>query len=138
MLLTIQGARTPILSHQCSSNHNFLKTWKSKRRGYSSSRKGQSSWKGNLRKKKSFKYYKKMLAPMEALGWDGHRSLPTDVYSNLVRFFYCNLKVRNLDNIEYTIDSRVKGKNIVLNPIILSEITGIANVGDCIFINKPS
>ncbi|GFY90943.1 hypothetical protein Acr_07g0011390 [Actinidia rufa] len=79
-----------------------------------------------------------MLAPLDALGWNGLRPLPTDVYSNLVRFFYCNLEVENLDNIEYTIDTRVRGKTIVLNPTILSEIIGITNVGDCIFINKPS
>ena len=52
---------------------------------------------------------------MEALGWDGLRPLPTDVYLNLVRFLYYNLEVGNLDNIKYTIDSRVRGKNIVLN-----------------------
>ena len=79
-----------------------------------------------------------MLAPMEALGWDGFRPLPTDVYLNLVRFFYYNLEVGNLDNIEYTIDSKGRGKNIVLNPTILSEITEIANAGDCIFISKLS
>ena len=61
-----------------------------------------------------------------------------DVYSNLVRFFYCNLEVGNLDNIEYTIDIKVRGKIMVLNPTILSEITGIPNSGECIFINKPS
>ena len=60
------------------------------------------------------------------------------MYTNLVRFFYCNLKVGNLENIEYTIDSRVRGKNIIRNPTILSEIIGIANVGDYIFISKPS
>ena len=79
-----------------------------------------------------------MLAPFEALGWDGLCPLPTDVYSNLVRFLYYNLKLENLDNIEYTIDSKVRRKNIVLNPTILFEITGIKNDGDCIFINKPS
>ena len=29
------------------------------------------------------KYYKKMLAPMESLGWDRLQPFPTDVYSNL-------------------------------------------------------
>ena len=62
------------------------------------------------------KYYKKMLAPMESLGWDGLQPLPTNVYSNLVRFFYYNLGIGNLDNIEYTIDLRVRGKDIVLIP----------------------
>ena len=57
------------------------------------------------------------------------------MYSNLVRFFYCNLEVGNLDNIESTIDTKVRGKTIVLNPIILSEITRITNARDCIFIN---
>ena len=75
------------------------------------------------------KYYQKMLALMNALGWNGLRPLPKDVYTNLVRFFYCNLEVVTLENIEYTIDSRVQGKNIVLTPTILSEITGIANGG---------
>ena len=60
------------------------------------------------------------------------------MYLNFVRFVYYNLEVKNLDNIEYTIDSRVMGKNIVLNPTILSEITGITNAGDCILVNKPS
>ena len=84
------------------------------------------------------KYVLKMLAPMDALGWNGFRPLPNDVYTNLVRFFYYNLEVGTLENIEYTIDSRVRGKNIILNPKILSENTGIANAGECIFISKPS
>ena len=83
-------------------------------------------------------YYRKMLGPMESLGWDGLLPFPINVYSNLVRFFYYNLEVGNLDNIEYTIDSRVKGKNIILNCTILFKITGIANAVDSIFINKPS
>ena len=74
----------------------------------------------------------------EALGWEGMLPLPTDVYSNLVRFFYCNLEICNLDNIEFTRDTKVKGKDIVLNPTILSEITGIPNSRECIFINKPN
>ena len=48
------------------------------------------------------------------------------------------MEVGNLDNVEYTIDTRVRGKNIVLNPTILSEITGIPNEGEFIFISKPS
>ncbi|GFS38866.1 hypothetical protein Acr_00g0059940 [Actinidia rufa] len=84
------------------------------------------------------KNYQKMLAPTHALGWTRLRPLPKDVYTNLVRFFYCNLEVGNLDNIEYTIDTRVRGKNIVLNPTILSKITGIANAEECIFISKSS
>ena len=48
------------------------------------------------------------------------------------------MEVGNLDNVEYTIDTRVKGKNIVLNPTILSEITGIPNEGEFIFISKPN
>ena len=85
------------------------------------------------------KYYKKMLAPFEALGGDGLRPLPTYVYSNLVRLFYCNLEIRNLDNIEYAIDSRVRGKNIVLNHTILFEIMGIANYGDiCLLKSQAS
>ena len=73
---------------------------------------------------------------MDALGWNRLRPLPNDVYNNLIRFYYCNLEVGNLDNIEYTIDTRVRGKNIVLNPMILSEIIGIANASECIFISK--
>ena len=72
------------------------------------------------------------------LVWDGLLSLQTYVYSNLVRFFYNNLEARNLDNIEYTIDTKVRGKIIVLNTTIIYEIMGIPNMGDCIFINKPS
>ena len=79
-----------------------------------------------------------MLALMDALGWNGFQPLPKDVYTNSVRFFYCNLEVGNLDNIEYTIDLRVRGKSIILNPTILSEITGIDNAEECIFISKPS
>ena len=79
-----------------------------------------------------------MLAPMDALGWNGFQPLPKDVYTNLVRFFYCNLEIGNLDNVEYTIDSKVRGKDIVLNPTILSEITRIANIGECIFFSKSS
>ena len=71
------------------------------------------------------KYYKKMLALVEALGWDELLPLPTDEYSNSVKFFDCNLEVGNLVNIEYTIDTKVRGKTIVLNLMILSEITGI-------------
>ena len=79
-----------------------------------------------------------MLTPLDALGWNGLHPLPTDVYLNLVRFFYYNLEVGNLDSIEYTIDTKVRGKTIVCNPTILSKIMGIANVRDCIFINQPS
>ena len=64
--------------------------------------------------------------------------LPIDVYSNPMRFFYCNLEVENLDNIEYTIDTKVRGKTIVFNPTIMFEITGIPNSRKCIFINKSS
>ena len=79
-----------------------------------------------------------MLAPMDALGWTNFRPLPKRVYPKLVRSFFCNLEVGTLDNIEYTIDSRVRGKDIVPNPTILSEIIGIPNEGECIFISKPS
>ena len=84
------------------------------------------------------RYVLTMLAPMDVLEWNGIQPLPNDVYTNLVRFFYYNLKVKNLDNIEYTIDTRVQGKDIVLNLTILSEITEIATMGECIFISKPS
>ena len=62
----------------------------------------------------------------------------TDVYSKLVRLFYCNLEVGTLDNIEYSIDSKVSSKTIILTLMILSEITGITNEGEFIFICKPS
>ena len=75
---------------------------------------------------------------MDARGWNGFRPLLDDIYTNLVRLFYWNLEVGTLKNIEYTIDSRVRGKNIILTPTILSEITGIANARECIFISKPS
>ena len=55
--------------------------------------------------------------------------LPTDVYSNLVRLFYSNLKVRTLDNVEFTIDSRVREKNKILTPSMLSEIIGVPMIG---------
>ncbi|GFZ18502.1 hypothetical protein Acr_27g0002410 [Actinidia rufa] len=84
------------------------------------------------------KYTHLMLASMDALEWTIFRPLPKLAYTKLVRSFYCNLEVGTLDNIEYTIDSRVKGKNIVLNPMILSEITGIANAGECVFVSKSS
>ena len=71
------------------------------------------------------KYYQKMLEPMDALGWNGFQPLPIDVYPNLVRFFYHNLEIGNLDNIEYTIVSRVRGKNIVLNPTSYLRPTGL-------------
>ena len=56
----------------------------------------------------------------------------------MVSAFYCNLEVGNLDNVEYTIDTKVRGKSIILNPTILSDITGITNEGEFIFISKPS
>ena len=74
-----------------------------------------------------------MLAPMEPRGWDGFRPLPTDVYLNLVRFFYYNLEVGNLG----TLNSRVRGKDIILNLIILSRDHGDPHARDCIFISKP-
>ena len=79
-----------------------------------------------------------MLALVEAIELEGLLPLPTDVYSNLVRFFYYNLEVGNLDNIMFTIDTKVREKDIVVNPTILSEITWIPNSSEFIFINKPS
>ncbi|XP_057488693.1 uncharacterized protein LOC130774654 [Actinidia eriantha] len=84
------------------------------------------------------KYTTQMLTPMNALGWTNFRPIPKLAYTKLVRSFFCNLEVGNLDNLEYTIDSRVRGKNIVLTPTILSEITGITNEGELVFISKPS
>ena len=55
--------------------------------------------------------------------------LPTDVYSNLVRLFYSNLKVRTLDNVEFTIDSRVREKNKIITPRMLSKIIGVPMIG---------
>ncbi|GFY80649.1 hypothetical protein Acr_01g0004580 [Actinidia rufa] len=79
-----------------------------------------------------------MLAPMDALGWTNFYPLPKLAYTKLLRSFYYNLKVRNLNNLEYTIDSRVRGKDIIPNPKILSEIIGIPNEGKCIFISKTN
>ena len=59
------------------------------------------------------KYYKRMLVSVEALGWDVLLLIPKDMYSNLtrfysnlMRFFYYNLEVENLDDIEYTIETK--------------------------------
>ena len=84
------------------------------------------------------KYRQKMLDPARVLGWNTLIPLPTNVYSDLVRYFYCNLEVGNLDNAEFTIDSYIQGKHIVLNPTILSQIIGVLNDGELIFIEKPS
>ncbi|GFZ05259.1 hypothetical protein Acr_17g0008310 [Actinidia rufa] len=92
----------------------------------------------NFEKNFPSKFTNQMLAPMNALGWTNFRPLPKLVYPKLVRSFYCNLEVGLLDNLEYPIDSRVRSKNIVLNPIILFEITGIPNEEECIFISKTS
>ena len=54
----------------------------------------------------------------------------------LVRLFYYNLEVGTLENDEFTIDTKVRGKQIALNPIILSNIIGVPNVGESIFIDK--
>ncbi|GFZ06751.1 hypothetical protein Acr_18g0009210 [Actinidia rufa] len=84
------------------------------------------------------KYRQKMLEPARVLGWNTLIPLPKNVYSDLVRYFYCNLEVGNLDNAEFTIDSYVRGKHIVLNPTILSQIIGVPNDGELIFLEKPS
>ena len=39
---------------------------------------------------------------------------------------------------KFTIDAKVKGKNIVLTLSILFNIIGVPNVGDGLFIDKPS
>ena len=79
-----------------------------------------------------------MIEPVEARGWEGLMSLPMSVYSNLVSLFYCNLEVETLDNVEFTIDTTVIGKDIVLTPSILFNIIGAPNIGDNTFIDKPS
>ena len=79
-----------------------------------------------------------MLEPVRALGWSALIPFPTSVYSDLVRYFYCNLEVGNLDNPEFTIYSYVRGKHIELNPTILSQIISVPNEGELIFIEKPS
>ena len=83
-------------------------------------------------------YAHQMTHPMDVLGWTNFRPLPKMVYTKLVRAFYCNLEIGLIDDHEYSVDSRVRGKNIILNPSILSEITGISNEGECVFISKPS
>ena len=85
------------------------------------------------------KYTHQMMAPMtHSDGLTSDQPLPKRLYTKFGKSFYCNLEVGNLDNIKYTVDSRVRGKNIVLNPTILSKITGITNEGEYIFISKPS
>ena len=56
----------------------------------------------------------------------------------MVTLFYYNLEVGNPDNEEFTIDTRVRGKDIALTPSILSNIISVPNVGESIFIDKPS
>ena len=51
--------------------------------------------------------------------------------------FYCNLEIENLDNDEFTIDTRIRVNDIILNPTILSQMINVPNMGDN-FINKPS
>ena len=51
-----------------------------------------------------------MMELVEAQGWKGLMPLPMSVYSNLVRQFNCSLEVGNLDNEQFTIDTKVKGK----------------------------
>ncbi|GFZ18474.1 hypothetical protein Acr_27g0002130 [Actinidia rufa] len=84
------------------------------------------------------KYRQKMMEPVRALGWSALIPLPTSVYSDLVRYFYCNLEVGNLDKPEFSIDSYVRGKHIELNPTILSQIIGVPNEGELIFLDRPS
>ncbi|GFZ11218.1 hypothetical protein Acr_22g0006160 [Actinidia rufa] len=84
------------------------------------------------------KYRQKMMEPVRALGWSALIPLPTSVYSDLVRYFYCNLEVENLDKPEFSIDSYVRGKHIELNPTILSQIIGVPNEGELIFLDRPS
>ncbi|GFY95346.1 hypothetical protein Acr_10g0007310 [Actinidia rufa] len=93
---------------------------------------------GILRRVLSQKYRQKMLEPARVLGWNTLIPLSKNVYSDLVRYFYCNLEVGNLDNAEFTIDSYVRGKHIILNPTILSQIIGVPNDGELIFLEKPS
>ncbi|GFS37512.1 hypothetical protein Acr_00g0052350 [Actinidia rufa] len=84
------------------------------------------------------KYRQKMMEPVRALGWSALIPLPTSVYSDLVRYFYCNLEVENLDKPKFSIDSYVRGKHIELNPTILSQIIGVPNEGELIFLDRPS
>ncbi|GFZ18363.1 hypothetical protein Acr_27g0001020 [Actinidia rufa] len=84
------------------------------------------------------KYRQKMMEPVRALGWSALIPLPTSLYSDLVRYFYCNLEVGNLDKPEFSIDSYVRGKHIELNPTILSQIIGVPNEGELIFLDRPS
>ena len=75
------------------------------------------------------KYRRKMMELVETQVWEGMMPLPKDVYSTLVRLFYCNLEVRTLENDDFTIDTRVRAKNIVLTLSILSKIIGVPNAG---------
>ncbi|GFS40275.1 hypothetical protein Acr_00g0067500 [Actinidia rufa] len=70
------------------------------------------------------------------VGWP-----PTSTYGSLLQIgktILLQLEIGNLNNVEYSIDSKFRGKTIVLTPTVLSEITGIANEGEFIFISKPS
>ena len=78
------------------------------------------------------------MKPVKAQGWERMLPRPTDAYLSLVRFFYYNLEVGTLENNEFPIDTRVRGNNIVLNPIIFSNIIGVPNDRDSVFIDKPS
>ena len=76
---------------------------------------------------------------VETQGWERMMPLPTKVYSTLVEtLLLCDLEIRTLENDECTIKKRVRGKNIVLTPSILSEIIGVPNARDNIFIDKPN
>ena len=121
-----------ILNDRWFKNLAIQKTWnlEFKKRHIISGRDLEKSFPRN------FAY--QMLAPMDKLEWSNFCPISKCVYTKLVRAFYCNLEVRNLDNVEFTIDIKVRGKDIVLNPSILSDITVIPNEGEFIFISKPS
>ena len=56
------------------------------------------------------KYYRKMLALMNAIGWNNIRPFPKRVYSKLVRLFYYNLEVGNLKTSSTSLTQKLEAK----------------------------
>ena len=56
------------------------------------------------------KYYRKMLALMNAIGWNNIRPLSERVYSKLVRLFYYNLEVGNLKTSSTSLTQKLEAK----------------------------
>ena len=76
--------------------------------------------------------------PVEAQGWKEMMPLYTKVYSEYLRLIYYNLEIGNIENIEFTVESKVGRKNIVLNLSTLSEIINTPMIGDHIFLDNQN